>query len=146
MPSDTPHFPVLEAADGYRIDDVDQHVAALVEEMRRGRRTGLHPGPLDTRPFRPVHGAQVYDARTVDAWMDDCSAELEARRQHPSSGPRHTPEPYAGDLDDPPELRGAGGSPERAPEHFVSTVPTWARIVALLVIVGLVGAYVLSYF
>ncbi|WZH52323.1 MAG: hypothetical protein PIR53_20215 [Nocardioides alkalitolerans] len=147
MPSDNPRFPVLEAADGYRIRDVDAHVAALVEEMRRGRRTGLHPGPFDPRPFPPVHDAQVYDAGVVDAWMDQCSAELEARRQHPSNGGGwQAPEPYAGDLDDPPELRGTSARDDRAPDHFVSSVPTWARVVALVVIVALLGAYVLSFF
>ncbi|MDQ1102724.1 hypothetical protein [Nocardioides zeae] len=147
MPSDTPRFPVLEAADGYRIRDVDAHVTALVEEMRRGRRTGFHPGPFDPRPFPAVHDAQVYDAGVVDAWMDQCSAELEARRQHPSNGGGwQAGEPYAGDLDDPPELRDTGVRDDSTPDHFVSSVPTWARVVALVVIVALLGAYVLSFF
>ncbi|MDT9593676.1 hypothetical protein RDV89_11400 [Nocardioides zeae] len=140
--TDVPRFPVLEAADGYEIAEVDRQVWQLCEEIRRGRRTGLHPGPFDTRPFRLVHRSQVYAPGAVDDWFDGCSAELEARRQHPSA---HRPPPYEGDLDDPPELRGAD-RPGAEPEKFESSIPLWARVVALLVIVGLVCAYVLSYF
>lgn len=137
-----PRFPVLEAADGYDIVTVDRHVAALLDDVDRTRRTGLYPGPVETRPFPSVHRSQVYDARAVDAWFDDCAGELEARRQHPSGQSRTAP--YDGDLDDPPELRDLG--PSTSPEVFVSTIPTWARVVALIVVVALVGTYVLSFF
>lgn len=139
MPSDAPHFAVLEAADGYDIPAVDRHVIVLLGEMRRGRETGFHPGPLDTRPFRLVHANQVYSRDDVDSWLDRCSGELEARRHHPSAS-RTT---YDGDLDDPPELRGV---PTERSEHATSPFPLWARIVALLLIIGLLGLYVMSYF
>ncbi|WP_028473936.1 hypothetical protein [Nocardioides alkalitolerans] len=136
-----PRFPVLEAAHGYDISTVDRHVAALLDDVDRSRRTGLHPGPVETRPFAAVHRSQVYDAHAVDTWFDDCAGELEARRQHPSGQTRGG---YDGDLDDPPELRDL--SPSTSPEVFVSTVPTWARIVALVIVVALLGTYVLSFF
>ncbi|MDF9715098.1 hypothetical protein INN71_13310 [Nocardioides sp. ChNu-153] len=142
MSADAPRFPVLEAADGYDIAAVDRHVATLLDDVQRGRRTGFHPGPLDTRPFALVHRSQVYDARAVDAWFDRCSGELEARRHHPSGLGRAT---YDGDLDDPPELRDVPASQPATDDH-TSTIPTWARIVALLVIVALLGSYVLSFF
>lgn len=148
MTVDAPRFPVLEAAAGYDIGTVDRHVAGLLHEMQRGRRTGLHPGPLDTRPFPVVHANQVYAPDAVDTWLDSCSGELEARRQHPAAHRPSPPEPYLGDLDDPPELRGAhddrGSRGADAP--FESSFPAWARVVALLVIVGLLGLYVASYF
>lgn len=145
MPSDAPHFPVLEAADGYDISAVDQHVWTLLAEIRKGRETGFHPGPLDTRPFRLVHANQVYDRFAVDEWLDRRSGELEARRQHPSSSRSIHESSYEGDLDDPPELRGAY-DPEPTSQAPQSPFPLWARIVALLVIVGLLGLYVMSYF
>lgn len=148
-PTAAPRFPVLEAAAGYDIGTVDDHVAGLLQEIARGRRTGLHPGPLDTRPFRVVRANQVYCVDAVDAWLDTCSGELEARRQHPASGQFPAVDrqaAYDGDLDDPVELRGVERHAGHVDGAFQSSFPLWARVVALLLVAGLLGLYVASYF